>query len=286
LSGSDSDEGGAVGYFRQLHVELLAVLVVVFVVLVIVGWHLRPSSGGFPPVNDGLVLYYSGTALTKESEIITLTPGGGSTLSVAGDSPAASDSWKMTISGLAGGRFCGTGIKGVRAQVKVVPTSGSSTETVVRAKESGGFILMFCWPTGGVADIDGAYLSAAFPMIESEGAPTVSGRVAIPGGVAAYNPSYQLLGVDQFGSDRDWAVQTQAPASRVGAWSWSSDVGSPFSVAAVNTNTSQHDDYLTFLSGVILGLAAGALISILTELVAPLSRRRDDRTDSALRRTP
>jgi hypothetical protein len=225
------------------------------------------------------VLYYSGTALTKESEIITLTPGGGSTLSVAGDSPAASDSWTMTIPGLAGGRFCGTG--GMRAHTKV-----SSTGTVVRATEPGGFSLMLCWPTGGVADIDGAYLSAAFPMIESEGTPTVSRRVAIPGGVVPYSPSYSLLGVDQFGSDRDWAVQTQAPASRVGAWSWSSDVGSPFSVAAVNTNTSQHDDYLTFLSGVILGLAAGALISILTELVAPLSRRRDDRTDSALRRTP
>ena len=50
-----------------------------------------------------------------------------------------------------------------------------------------------------------------------------------------------------------------------------------FCVAAVNTNTNQHEENLSFFSGVILGVAAGALISILTELVAPLSRRRDNR---------
>jgi hypothetical protein len=288
MSSSDSGEGKAVGYFRQLHVELLSVLIIIFVVLVIVGWQLRPASGGFPSVDDGLVLFYSGPALTGEAEGITLTPGGGSMLVLNG---SGTGSWKVAVPGLDGGKFCGTDIQGERARA-VVRTIGSSTETVVRG--SNGFSLKLCWPKGGVADVDGAYLSAAFPTIESEqdapagsgSRPAVRGAYAVPGGVTGYSPSYDLSGTDQFGSDRDWSFQSQAPASRVGIWSWSPDVGSPFGVAAVNTNISQHADYLSFLSGLLLGVAAGALISILTELVAPFSRRRDNRTDSAIGRTP
>ena len=277
MSGSESDEGKTVGYFRQLHVELLAVLVIVFVVLVIVGWQLRPSSAGFPPVDDRLVLFYSGPMLTSEFENITLTPGGGSTLGVSVNFPqGATGSWALAIPGLTKKNFCGEPVVGARPQVNDRP-NGSSTELVVHG--TGPLILNFCWPTGGVADIEGAYLSAVFPTFQSDE----------NGGALGYSPSYDLSGPGVLGTDRDWIFQSQAPASRGGQevfWSWPSDVGPHFSVAAVNTNTSQHDDNLSFLSGVLLGVAAGALISILAELVAPFSRRRDDRTDSAPRQTP
>ena len=249
-------------------------LVIIFVVLVIVGWQLRPSSAGFPPVDDRLVLFYSGTMPTSEFEDITLTPGGGSTLGVTANFPqGATDSWTLAIPGPTKRNFCGDPVVGAPPQVNDRP-NGSSTELVVHG--TGPLLLNFCWPTGGVADIEGAYLSAVFPTFQSDEI----------GGDVVYSPSYNLSGPGLLGTDRDWTFQSQAPASREAGWSWPSDVGPDFSVAAVNTYTSQHDDNLSFLSGGILGVAAGALISILAELVAPFSRRRDDRTDSAPRQTP
>lgn len=282
MSASDSDEGQGAGYFRQLHLEMLAVLVVVFVVLVIVGWHLRPHSGGFPPVDDSLHLNYLGPMLGGVSESVTLTPGGGSKLTVSGEYAtegsgiANTESWKMQILHPAGGRFCGTAV-GERTHETVLRTNGVSTGIVVHgtAAPAGFVYLNLCWAKAGVADLNGAYLSATFPGLVSDDA----------AGVAEYSPTYALSGASQLGTAKDWTFQTQAPAFGLTDWSWPSGAG-PFSVAAVNTNTTQHDDNLSFFSGVILGVAAGALISILTELVAPLSRRRDDRTHSTLRQSP
>jgi hypothetical protein len=283
MSASDSDDSKRAGYFRQLHLELLAVLLIVFVVLVIVGWHLRPQSGGFPPVDDGLQLNYLGPMLGDGvSESITLTPGGGSILVLSGEYATAASGifnphpWQMQISDLAGGRFCGTDV-GERTHVTAFRPNGSTTGIDVHGKAPpAGFVyLKLCWATAGVANLDGAYLSATFPALDSND----------EAGVIGYSPTYLLSGASLLGTSKDWTFQTQAPASRTADWSWPADAG-PFSIAAVNTNTSQHDDYLTFVSGVILGVAAGTLISILTELVAPFSRRRDDRKDDSFRRTP
>jgi hypothetical protein len=275
MAGSDSEEGKAVPYFRQLHLELLAVLVVVFVVLMIVGWHLRPQSGGFPPIDDGLGVSYTGPQLTGQQQTILLTPGGGSTLEVNGNSVGkATDSWRIAISGLVGGRFCGSDLAG-----QSIHPSAPSTTGIVLHGTGDAFGLKLCWPTGGVADLNGAYLSAAFPFLLQNGS----------GFVVTYSPIYSLFGANQSGNDRDWSFQSQAPTSRAQmGWTWESGMNSDFpyfSVAAVNTNTSQHDSDLSFFSGVIFGVAAGALISVLTELVAPFTRRRDDRTDRAFSRT-
>lgn len=273
MSASDGDASKGAGYFRHLHIELLAVLVVVFVVLVIVGWHLRPQSGGFPPVDDGLHLNYLGPMLGGVSEGVTLTPGGGSKLTVSGEYAtegsgfANAEPWKMQISHPAGGRFCGTAV-GERTHVTALRTNGLTTGIVVHgtAAPAGFVYLTLCWTTAGVADLNGAYLSATFPGLESDD----------EAGVTEYAPMYGLSGTSELGTAKDWTFQTQAPATEQSGWSWPSGAG-PFGVAAVNTNTSQHDENLAFFSGVILGVAAGALISILTELVAPLSRRRDNR---------
>jgi hypothetical protein len=44
------------GYFNQIHLELVALLVVIFSGLVASGWALRPPSGGFPKVPEDLAL--------------------------------------------------------------------------------------------------------------------------------------------------------------------------------------------------------------------------------------
>jgi hypothetical protein len=47
------------------------------------------------------------------------------------------------------------------------------------------------------------------------------------------------------------------------------------SFAATNTSETQHDSYQAFLSGIVFGVAGGALVALIQELVAPFRSRRD-----------
>jgi hypothetical protein len=64
------------------------------------------------------------------------------------------------------------------------------------------------------------------------------------------------------------------------SWQWSSQVpvGDIVHVTAINQSVTQHETYLSFLSGIAFGIAGGAVITILQELLDPLSRRRDRRS--------
>jgi lipopolysaccharide export LptBFGC system permease protein LptF len=50
---SDSRPGS---YLSEIHIEMVTLLVVVFVVLLAVGFSLRPASSGYPSVPHGLAL--------------------------------------------------------------------------------------------------------------------------------------------------------------------------------------------------------------------------------------
>jgi hypothetical protein len=44
---------------------------------------------------------------------------------------------------------------------------------------------------------------------------------------------------------------------------------------AVNTSETQHDTYDAFLSGIVFGVAGGALVALIQELVAPFRSRAE-----------
>jgi hypothetical protein len=71
---------------------------------------------------------------------------------------------------------------------------------------------------------------------------------------------------------------TSASSANASSWTWDATVTTDvIRVSAVNVSGTQHDNFLAFLSGITLGIAGGALMAILQEVVAPLSRRRDAR---------
>ncbi len=51
--------------------------------------------------------------------------------------------------------------------------------------------------------------------------------------------------------------------------------GPAITVSAVNTSETQHDSYQAFLSGILLGVAGGAMVALIQELVAPFRSRRE-----------
>ncbi len=79
------------------------------------------------------------------------------------------------------------------------------------------------------------------------------------------------------GTTADFSVQSVVLPSTDygGGWQWSGRplADTPLAVSAVNTSETQHDSYQAFLSGILFGVAGGALVAIIQELVAPFRAR-------------
>ena len=153
-------------------------------------------------------------------------------------------------------------------------STGGPPVTHTQVTSDGALDVVFCWASGagGPVSLKGSYLSAQFPSIYFAD--------------YALNPpdvSLTQYLVPSHGDTANYALQaaTAPTRSSAGQWEWSTSkysIGSdPLRISAVDTNGTQHDSYRSFLSGIAFGVAGGALISLVTELVAPFTRRRDAR---------
>jgi hypothetical protein len=138
---------------------------------------------------------------------------------------------------------------------------------VIGIAGSGVFYVRLCWGSGGPVAANGAYLSARFPIL----------LVDVPKEVDAATRQLNLGSPDA----ADYAVQSLEQPTSVtqGGWQWSSTrpfaFSDPLTFAAVNTSETQHDSYQAFLSGIVFGVAGGALVALIQELVAPFRTRRE-----------
>jgi hypothetical protein len=61
-------------------------------------------------------------------------------------------------------------------------------------------------------------------------------------------------------------------------WTWTTaDIPQVIELAAVSTSDAQLENNDAFYSGILFGVVGGAVIGLITELVVPLSRRREVR---------
>ena len=289
----DSDPSKRASYFSQIHLEWLVVLVVLMAVLVFVGWSLRPQSSGFPTMDPGVTLVVAGHGVSDVTEIVTRTTENAAQLEVRADQPTSS-AW--VVSGdFRGGHVCtpktentasasepsgqtafgrplsgGVTIGLPTGTYRVTHPSGPSGPHTVVNGSGGRIYVRVCWARGAEGapvKLNGSYLGALFPTNDPEqSAPPV--KVS---GILVANA----------GTPADFAIQSETSAARPtptsSAWSWTaSSLAEPIQLTAVNTSKAQSDEYRAFLSGIVLGIAGGALITILQELIAPLNRRRDN----------
>jgi hypothetical protein len=275
---------------------MVVVLVVILLVLVVVGWALRPQSTGFPNVPENVSLTAEATGVTAIAETLTRTPHNGATLvlSVSDGAAAPTDPWILAVGNLGGGRICTP--KGA------VPQPGGGAEfyeplqpyhisrppkvsiggppvTFTDVNGRGNFYVELCWSSQAPVNLNRSYLSAQFPPILVS--PLPNGGVpadGIPSSLASVQLTRML--VPRAGDVADYVIQslTAATSADADSWTWDDTVtANSIRLSAVNVSGTQHDNYLAFLSGITLGIAGGALIAILQEFVAPLSRRRDAR---------
>jgi hypothetical protein len=275
-------------YVNRLHVVGMATLAVLTAGLALTGWALRPASAGFSevPTNFQLGFYAVPSGAPIALALTRTGDGGGADLLVNGPVSVPGGAWVLYVFGLGPGHLCTPAtdlvslgptkgfisVKVPRQHLKRLPPllfedphprpQPPSYEVAAR----GPLYVQLCWGSSSPMIVNGAYLTARFPSTFSSG----------PAGATSLRLTRQLnLGA---GNTSDYAVQslTQPTSVTYGGWQWSKvPAGSPISFAAINTSVTQHDSYQAFLSGVFFGVAGGALVALVQEVVAPFRSRRE-----------
>jgi hypothetical protein len=262
---------------------MVVVLVVILAVLVGVGWSLRPQSSGFPTVPENVSLQAEANGVRTVSEALHRTADNGAVLEVNVENALGTMSgpWTLVIGNLGGGKICtplrftvgGNGGGAIATELlapyRIVHPPNTyigdgPPKVLTDVTSHGNFYVRMCWSSNAPVSLNGSYLSAQFPPVSSSSGSVSVNRVLDPAA----------------GDTANFVIQSQtAPThSDSSSWSWSGPgIREPVHLSAVNVSGTQHDSFLAFLSGITLGIAGGALIAILQEFVAPLSRRRDSR---------
>ncbi len=146
--------------------------------------------------------------------------------------------------------------------------------------------LELCWRSGGPVDLDGQYLGAQLPPVTWTTSVPVTAPVD-PSGAASFSES--LVPAD--GDTSVYSIQANPNPTTFTStgWQWApapvtapgTGIGTTVSFpvvyfSGVNSATAQHDSQNAFLSGILLGLAGGAVLTLVAELAKPFAgwRRR------------
>jgi hypothetical protein len=145
---------------------------------------------------------------------------------------------------------------------------------VTPAKMQGLGEVNLCWTHGAPLAFSGEYASASIPTV-SVGTLTTS--------AVRYEVTRSLYFVNKTQSAQPVTAQYSLQAGTLPSstdpigWHWSADNGAPIQLVALNIPESQHETYLGFLSGVLFGVAGGALVTLFQEVLDPLRGRRKTR---------
>jgi hypothetical protein len=269
-------------YVSRLHLVGIASLALLTVGLALFGWSLRPASGGYSAVPSGLDL--SLTAAPPTLNLMeSVAPSGedGAMLTITGTSDlpdvVTEGRWTLLIDHLGSGGPCAPSYATVDYQrVRIERPHlerhatiriGAAVFHEARITGNGPFFIQLCWTSNGPAALNGAYLSSRIPPL----------YVDIPGDTAEVTRQLHPGSFDT----ADYAIQSlrQPTSASPNAWQWAApakfEFPQPIAFAAVNSSETQHDSYDAFLSGILFGVAGGALVSLIAELVAPFRSRQE-----------
>lgn len=135
------------------------------------------------------------------------------------------------------------------------------------------------WETDSPLSLGGPYLSVRFPPLRGVSKAIPYTQIPETGDLGAGSIS-RVLYLDG-GNTANFAIQTdpQPTVSAPLSWTWTSkDSPQVIQVAATNSSDVQRENNDAFYSGILFGVVGGALISLITELVVPLRRRRRRRS--------
>ena len=128
-----------------------------------------------------------------------------------------------------------------------------------------------CWTRNWPLAFDGEYASASLPTVNVGAVGTSAGPFEVTRSLYFDNPLQFAQPVTAQYSLQAGSLPT---ATDPLGWHWSADGGGPIQVTALNIPQSQHESYLGFLSGVLFGIAGGAFVTFLQEMLEPARRLR------------
>ena len=278
--GKDQQRPERQPYWQQVHIELITVLAVAVIALSVLGVLWLPQQNGFQSVPEDLSVDIRATGVTGVTETLARTPEGGSTLTleqndvpagtpVGGDVGAeARQHWVVSVRHFGRGHVCTEPEVDGAAFSYSIPVAKVTHPSYIQYDPSeplsltwvtGTSVLLveLCWNSGGPVKLNGAYLSAWFP-------PEIDFWPVAPDGAPLQRPGREVTNISRAlepnaGDTANFVVQSQVPpdTSSATGWQWSAKVGAttPLRVSAVNTSTTQHATYLSFLSGIAFGIA-------------------------------
>ena len=271
-------------YVSRLHVASIVALVVLTAGFGLVGWLIRPASSGFPSVPGNVSLMIGTPDWQSFSETLNQTAGHGVVLTLEGSPEVSQTSkrpWTLWVNDPGAARLCtprqvdyynGAGSALLLGPQRAHPhqnipsvTPGIGVDVLV-IDGRGEMYVRLCWSSDAPMSFNGAYLSAVFPPV----LPYNVGRTS----------DYVISRTLNLGSltAADYAVQSlEQPTGAIpGGWQWSDrpPASEPLQFSAVNTTQTQHDSYQAFLSGILFGIAGGAFVSLVLELLDPFRTRR------------
>jgi hypothetical protein len=284
--------------FREVNVLVLVVLLAITAILAVVGWWYRPGSTAYPTVPRRLAFTVNADA---RSLVTTLRRVGddGAVLTLYDDDRfglgdeghgVTPRGWSVGISGLGTGRVVrhptGGAVPYPADQAADIHTQMAipAVRTRPPLTEVGGPSLIFepvapdaplylqvRWASDAPVRLDGAYVSAQLPGVS----------VSWPNAAPASLPMAMTLSPAAGDVGRFSVQATIGPTFTARSWTWQVDAASsngpldsqssttfePVAMSAVNVSATQQESVRTFFVGVLLGIAGGAVLGVILELV-------------------
>lgn len=134
-----------------------------------------------------------------------------------------------------------------------------------------------CWNRDAPLAFDGEYASAALPTV----AVGSVGRLNTVPAVVTRSLYFENPRQSDQPLTAEYTLQAGSLPTSTDptGWHWSggsSGSGGLIQITAVNISESQHEAFLSFLSGILLGVAGSALILVLQEFLEPIRRRTEN----------
>lgn len=293
---------GARWDLSDVSIRLVVVMLVLTAVIAVLGWQYRPGTGAYPTVPRRLALTIDADT---RSLVLTLerTGSDGAILTVYDDdrfgAVAAAHGvtpggWGIGIDGLGTGRVVrdpGPGRVPIppdqslfdhmpmrlpavhrAAPVRLPDIGPVPAARFVPDADDAPLYLRIRWRTDAPVRLDGAYLGAQLPGVQvhwpggaPESVPMTTTLVPHAGDVGQF--SIQATTGPSVTATRTWTWHFDATPSVGGAGQVPSGRFDPVAFSAVNVAATQDENVRAFLAGVLLGIAGGAVMTALVELV-------------------
>ena len=126
-----------------------------------------------------------------------------------------------------------------------------------------------CWTSPAPLAFNGPYFSANLPAVQVNPDEDPRLRMEVTRNLYLINPALHDTPVT---AQYSLQAGTSPTMTDPYGWHWAANRGQAVQLTGTSLPETQHEAYLGFISGVLLGIASGALVSLIQAVVEPFRR--------------